>query len=168
MPHAIQASLKPRIALSGTFWLSMHQLPAMSVADELGIFQALESGPATSAETAGKLVSNRRATDVLFSMLTAIGLTALRDGVHELTDVTRTYLLQKSPYYWGPFARTLGVPAAATRVPDPRAANVRRCRADDSRPSAVEGMGDGEDGARPGRAGLTHHALSFGPLPASR
>src|SRR5262249_3855391 len=34
---------------------------------------------------------------------------AVRDGRHELTDVTRTYLLPSSPYYWGPLLRILGV-----------------------------------------------------------
>ena len=90
-------------------WLSMYRLPAMSVADELGVFKALASAPATAAETAERHGFNRRATDVLLSMLSALGLVAFRDGRHELTDVTRTYLLPESPYYWGPLLRILGV-----------------------------------------------------------
>ena len=31
-------------------WLSMHRLPAMAVADELGVFAALASAPATAEE----------------------------------------------------------------------------------------------------------------------
>jgi protein-L-isoaspartate O-methyltransferase len=100
-------------------WLSMHHLPAMAIAAELGVYEFLETGPATPAETAQRLGFNRRATDVLFSMLSALGLTVLRDGRYELTDVTRTYLLQKSPYYWGPLLRTLGV------LPQQRAALIR-------------------------------------------
>ena len=90
-------------------WLSMHRLPAMAVADELGVFGALDSAPATTAEIAERLGFNRRATDVLLSMLTALGLLVLRDGRYELADVTRTYLLPESPYYWGPLLRALGV-----------------------------------------------------------
>src|SRR5690348_11374289 len=90
-------------------WLSMHRLPAMAAADELGVFEALGSGPATPSETAQRLGFNRRATDVLFSMLGSLGLTSSCDGRHELTDLTRTYLLRDSPYYWGPLLRTLGV-----------------------------------------------------------
>lgn len=100
-------------------WLSMHQLPAMAVADELGIFQALDAGPATSEETARGLGLNPRATGVLMSMLTALGLAMVREGRLELTDLTRTYLLRKSPYYWGPLLRTLGV------LPQQREALIR-------------------------------------------
>jgi len=90
-------------------WLSVHRLPAMAVADELGIFRALASAPATAAETARTLGFNRRATEVLFGMLTALELLALRNGRYELADAARTYLLPESPYYWGPLLRALGV-----------------------------------------------------------
>ena len=55
-------------------WLSMYRLPAMAVAHELGIFASLASAPATAAEIAQRLGFNRRATDVLLSMLSALGL----------------------------------------------------------------------------------------------
>jgi hypothetical protein len=90
-------------------WLSMYRLPAMAAADELGIFQALEQSPATTEDAARRLGLNRRALGVLFRLLMALGLIALRDGRHELAEVTRTYLLPRSPYYWGPLLRTLGV-----------------------------------------------------------
>jgi hypothetical protein len=113
-------------------WLSMHRLPAMAVADELGIFAAFAAAPATAAEVAQRLALNRRATDIVLAMLAALGLLALRDGRYELTDVTRTYLLPASPYYWGPLLRALGVVpqqhamlVGALRAPDERAASVR-------------------------------------------
>jgi acetylserotonin N-methyltransferase len=112
-------------------WLSMHRLPAMAVADEIGIFQALDEGPATTAETAQLLGLNRRATDVLLSMLTSLGLTVLRDGRHELADITRTYLLRQSPYYWGPLLRTLGV------LPQQRGALIRALRASEDTAAAL-------------------------------
>jgi cyclopropane fatty-acyl-phospholipid synthase-like methyltransferase len=90
-------------------WLSMHQLPAMAVADELGVFTALDQAPATAAELADRLGFDRRATDVLVAMLAALRLVAVRDGRHHLTDTTRTYLIPTSPYYWGPLLRRMGV-----------------------------------------------------------
>jgi acetylserotonin N-methyltransferase len=122
-------------------WLSMYRLPAMAVADELGVFGALESAPSTAAETAQRLGFNRRATDVLLGMLTALGLLVLRDGRYELADVTRTYLLPDSPYYWGPLLRALGV------LPQQHAALIRALRAADDR--APSGAAPPQNLARP-------------------
>jgi acetylserotonin N-methyltransferase len=123
-------------------WLSMYRLPAMAVADELGVFGALDSAPATTAEIAQRLGFNRRATEVLFSMLTALGLLVLRDGRHGLADVTRTYLLPQSPYYWGPLLRALGV------LPQQHAALTRALRAADDRAPTRAGA-PAENRARP-------------------
>jgi hypothetical protein len=112
-------------------WLSMNQLPALAVADELGMFVALGSAPATTVETAQNLGLNGRATDVVLRMLAALGLLALRDGRYELTDVARTYLLPESPYYWGPLLRTIGI------VPQQHEALIRALRAPDDRSATV-------------------------------
>src|SRR5688572_18955554 len=90
-------------------WLSMHRLPSMAVADELGVFQALDLEPATSAEVAAALGFNQRATDILLCMLASLGLLSAEAKRYALTDVTRTYLLPRSEYYWGPLLRVLGV-----------------------------------------------------------
>ena len=123
-------------------WLSMYRLPAMAVADELGVFTALEAAPATAAQVAQRLGFNRRATGVLLAMLAALGLLVVRDGRHELADVTRTYLLPASPYYWGPLLRALGVAAQqhealfrALRAPDDSAAPMEIARAQNEGPS---------------------------------
>lgn len=110
-------------------WLSMHNLPAMAIADELGVFQSLEHAPATTAETAQRLGFNARATGILTSMLTALGLLVSRDGRLALADITRTYLLPGSPYYWGPLLRTLGV------LPRQREALLRALHATDDGPA---------------------------------
>lgn len=110
-------------------WLSMYRLPAMAVADELGVFAALEAGPATAGETARRLGFNERATAVLFSLLSALGLIVSRGGRHELADVARIYLLPHSPYYWGPLLRTLGV------LPQQRAALIRALQSADEVPA---------------------------------
>jgi hypothetical protein len=117
-------------------WLSMYRLPAMAVADELGVFTALAAEPATAAQLAQRLGFNRRATDVLLAMLAALGLLVVRRGAYELADVTRTYLLPESPYYWGPLLHALGVVAQqhealirALRAPDDSAVPMDAARA---------------------------------------
>jgi hypothetical protein len=104
-------------------WLSMHNLPAMAVADELGVYGALDSTPTSAADLAERLGLNRRGMDVLLGMLAALGLVSLRDGRYELAAVARTYLLPSSVYYWGPLLRALGV------VAQPHAALVGALRA---------------------------------------
>lgn len=113
-------------------WLSMYRLPAMAVADELGVFASLASAPATAAETSQRLGFNRRATDVLLAMLSALGLLVVRDGRHEIADVTRTYLLPQSPYYWGPLLRILGV------MPQHHAELIEALRAPDDRTAPMD------------------------------
>jgi predicted O-methyltransferase YrrM len=115
-------------------WLSMQQLPAMAVADELGVFHAIEEKPATAHETAQRLGLNRRASEVLFAMLAALGLTSVCDGRHELSDLSRTYLLPRSPYYWGPLLRSLGV------APKQRGDLLRALRAADDAAAAIPGV----------------------------
>jgi acetylserotonin N-methyltransferase len=113
-------------------WLSMHRLPAMTVADELGVFAALASAPASAEQIAQRLGFNRRGTDVLLAMLSALDLVVARDGRHELADVARTYLLPDSPYYWGPLLRALGI------VPQQHEALIRALRAPDDRAAPMD------------------------------
>jgi hypothetical protein len=113
-------------------WLSMHNLPAMAVADELGIFGALDTAPASGAELAERLTLNRRGADVLLGMLAALGLVSLRGGRYELADVARTYLVPGSVHYWGPLLRALGV------VQQPHAALVAALRAADESAASVQ------------------------------
>jgi acetylserotonin N-methyltransferase len=122
-------------------WLSTYRLSAMAVADELGIFAALDSAPATAVETAQRRGLNRRGTHVLLSMLAALDLVALRDGRYELTDTASTYLLPQSPYYWGPLLASLGI------VPEQHAAIVRALRARDDQRSSTGIPGTNVDGA---------------------
>lgn len=131
-------------------WLSLHRLPAMAVADELGVFAALDPAPATADETAQKLGFNRRATGVLLGMLTALGLLALRDGRHELADVTRTYLLPQSPFYWGPLLRALGV------LPQQHEALIRALRAPDEGAPTIATADDTSDAWQRGHIDRAH------------
>ncbi len=46
-------------------WLSSMWLPALTVAAELGVFEALEAGPATATALAGQLELRPRACEIL-------------------------------------------------------------------------------------------------------
>jgi DNA-binding IclR family transcriptional regulator len=118
-------------------WLSAHRLPAMSVAEELGVFEILASGPAAAAEIAQRLGLNRQASAVLLSMLAALGLVEVRDARYEISDVTRTFLLPQSQYYWGPLLRAVGA------SPQQRAALTRALRAADDTPAPRTGLPSG-------------------------
>jgi O-methyltransferase domain/Dimerisation domain len=82
-------------------WLSMHYLPAVTVADELGIFKTLAATPSASEDLAQTLALNPRATLTTLRLLTALGFLKLRAGVYQATDQTKLYLLKESPFYWG-------------------------------------------------------------------
>lgn len=90
-------------------WLSMYRTPAMAVAMELGVFDALVE-PATADALAARLELDAHATGVLLELLGALGLLTARAGVFELAPLARTYLVAASPFSWGPLLRSpLGV-----------------------------------------------------------
>jgi len=82
-------------------WLSSYHLPAVAVADELGIFDALHEQPAGHAGLAARTGFNERALAVLLSLLAALGFLALHAGRYYVTDVGRNFLLHDSPFHWG-------------------------------------------------------------------
>lgn len=82
-------------------WLSSLWMPALTVASELGVYEALAETPTTSADLARRLELKPQGTETLLRMLVALGLLVVHDGRHQLTGVARNYLLRKSPYYWG-------------------------------------------------------------------
>ena len=82
-------------------WLSVHLAPAMSAADELHLFEALDTKPATAAELAEDKGWNEDALKTLLPLLASIRLLTVRLGRYHLTDVARTYLLPAGPFYWG-------------------------------------------------------------------
>jgi predicted O-methyltransferase YrrM len=82
-------------------WLSMYRYPAVTAADELGIFVALHEQPATATDLARSLDLNPHAIDVMLALLTPLGLVAQHLGHFQLSEAGRTYLLPSSPFYWG-------------------------------------------------------------------
>ena len=88
-------------------WLSAFHAPALAIADELGVFGALEGQPATARELAVRLGLEPRATEAITGVLVVLDLLAQIDGKLCVTETGRTYLLPDSPYYWGPLLRRI-------------------------------------------------------------
>src|SRR4051812_33792001 len=84
-------------------WLSAYHLPAVAVADEIGIFRELAAGPASVEALAVRLTIEARAIEGLAGLMVPLGLLLQLDGNFDLTDVARKCLVPESPFYWGPF-----------------------------------------------------------------
>jgi acetylserotonin N-methyltransferase len=82
-------------------WTSVYWLPALMVADEIGLFEAICDEPATARELARRLDLNLRGVEALLPLLATLGLLVPRLGRYHLTDTARNFLLPKSPFYWG-------------------------------------------------------------------
>ena len=86
-------------------WLTHTHQVSVVVGDEAGIFEALDTAPATPSELAQRLGFDERATTILVRLLAALGLLIPREQGLHLTDDARVYLLKGSPYYWGHMMR---------------------------------------------------------------
>ena len=82
-------------------WLSLMWLPAVTVADELGIFDSLARDGATPAELAERHGIELRGTQILLGLLTSLGFLVAHLGRYTVTEPTRNFLLPASPFYWG-------------------------------------------------------------------
>lgn len=87
--------------------MSSFHLPALTVADELGLFSLLEKQSATAAEIAAALSLGTRATEALLGLLTALGLLVQHKGKFCNADVASNFLIPESPFYWGGFLRAV-------------------------------------------------------------
>lgn len=82
-------------------WLSLMWLPAVTVADELEIFDSLAREGATAAELAARHGFELRGSEILLSLLTSLGFLVSHLGRYQVTEPTRNFLLHSSPFYWG-------------------------------------------------------------------
>jgi hypothetical protein len=99
-------------------WLGAFHAPALAIADELGLFAALQQ-PQTSDEIAAALKIDMRAAEALLGLMTALGFLAHADTRFHLTDVARTYLIPDSPFYWGGFLQRIrNVPLECNKLID--------------------------------------------------
>jgi len=82
-------------------WLSMWWLPALTVADELALFDALAERPSTPGELARRLGFDARGLDILLPMLASLGFLVPHEGRYGISNPARNFLLHGSPFYWG-------------------------------------------------------------------
>ncbi|WP_428567360.1 MAG: methyltransferase [Solidesulfovibrio sp. DCME] len=82
-------------------WGSAVHLPAVLVADALGIFEALAAQPASREELAARLDLDGQGLAGLLPLLACLGFLAKRLGRFGLTEAGQRYLRRGQPFYWG-------------------------------------------------------------------
>jgi predicted O-methyltransferase YrrM len=87
-------------------WMSVYQLPALTVAEDIGLFAFVAKRPATAREIAESLSLKESAVEALAAVMTSLGFLVQRHGMFSITEVSRYFLLADSPYYWGELLRT--------------------------------------------------------------
>jgi hypothetical protein len=119
-------------------WLGLYQTPAISAALELDIFEALKT-PASTEALAERTGYTVRGLSALLGMLKCLKFVDRRDGNWQLNQVSQSYMLKDSPYFWGPFFSYM-----ATNLPlhDLVVTNVRGTATGEGRP--VEGWEGGQ------------------------
>jgi acetylserotonin N-methyltransferase len=89
-------------------WMTVHQYPVITVADEIGLFACLCAGPKTTQAIASELGVLTRPLDVVLGYLAALGLADRehgqdgQDGRWRATEDTFAWLDPTSGGYWGP------------------------------------------------------------------
>jgi hypothetical protein len=89
-------------------WISVYTYPTLIVADRLGVFAALEAKPRSVEELCGELDLGSKSAEAILAVLRSTGFLGLTGKLFELTEVSRTYLLPSSPYYWGGMLHSSG------------------------------------------------------------
>jgi len=82
-------------------WLAVYRVPALSVAIELDIFESLDASPDSAAGLASRRDFNHRGLQALLPFLAVLGFLVAHDGVYQLTEAGRQYMLKQSPFFWG-------------------------------------------------------------------
>jgi len=119
-------------------WLGFYQLPAITVALELEIFESLQS-PADTEELAARHGFTVRGLSALLGMLKCLRLLDRREGRWQLNQASSAYMLKDSPFFWGPFFAYM---AASLPIHDLLRDNVTGVATGEGRP--VEGWEGGE------------------------
>ena len=83
-------------------WLGLYHTPAISVALELELFEALKE-PRDVETLHERTGYSLRGLHALLGMLKSLGLLDRRAEAFQLNEISRGYLLKESPFYWGPF-----------------------------------------------------------------
>ena len=77
------------------------RMPSMSVALDVGLYEALKDGPATAQELSKRFDLDLRAVRAILSVLVGSGILTSHDGRFGLTATARTFLLKDSHYFFG-------------------------------------------------------------------
>lgn len=97
-------------------WLPMYQVPALSVALQLDIFESLDAQADSVEGLARRRDFDRRALQALLPMLRLLGFLREHDGVYQLAEAGRQYMLKDSAFYWGPFFARLSTTMEAHQL----------------------------------------------------
>jgi hypothetical protein len=82
--------------------LSSCWMPSLLVADEIGLFPAVQAEPQDAARLATSLAVSERGLLALLPMLASLGFLAHHGGRYSTTAAASQFLLPDSPWYWGP------------------------------------------------------------------
>lgn len=87
-------------------WMAMLNVPAVSSALELGIFESLHEEPASAGTLAARLGYQERTLRALLPLLSHLNFLDDYNGGYQLTALARHYMLKDSPFCWnGVFVR---------------------------------------------------------------
>lgn len=89
-------------------WMAMLNVPAISAAIELGIFESLNQEPVSAEVLAKKLDYKERAVCALLPFLGHLGFLNEYGGTWKLTPLARHYMLNDSQFSWGGIFRREG------------------------------------------------------------
>jgi hypothetical protein len=81
--------------------LAPYYFPTLLVADEIGLFEQLDSKPSTADEVAAHYEISPHAAEALLGVLAAKGHLIQHNGRFHLTGSSREFLLPGQPYYCG-------------------------------------------------------------------
>jgi hypothetical protein len=83
-------------------WMSMYQLSAVTVADEIGLFTLVEKTKQNIDTISTKLNIHVQGVKALTNLLVALKFLNQKNKIISLTEISKSYLLPGSPFYWGP------------------------------------------------------------------
>jgi hypothetical protein len=82
-------------------WMTMYQVPAVAVAIDLEIFDALHEQPDSPGGLAARMDFDERGLQALLPMLKHMGYLLHHDGLYSLSESGAHYMVSSSPFYWG-------------------------------------------------------------------
>lgn len=91
----------PSDKLMWDIWMSRYQLSVVTIADEIGLFNYLKSSSLSLAKLAEVLAIGERAVEVLAEILIGLGFIKKIGKKVALNQISKTYFLSDSPFYWG-------------------------------------------------------------------